>query len=94
MASQELTKYITEQLKTGLGFEDIKKLLLEAGWDEKSIDGAYGEAGAAPSVNTQEREYVLADFRSPPSYKRAVKRFVILCVGGGAAILFLYVFTR
>ena len=73
---------------------DIKKSLLGAGWDEKSIDEAYAQSDAPSSARSQENEDMSEGFYPPPSHKRAVKRFVVLCVGAGVVALFIYVFTR
>lgn len=96
MAPQELVDYIGGQLKTGLGFGDIKKSLFETGWDEKSIDEAYREVVGAPPPPSasQENGYVSKEFSSHPSLERALKRLVIFSVGVGLVVLFLYIFMR
>lgn len=95
MAPQELTTYIVEQLKTGLRFGDIKKPLLELGWDEKSIDEAYQEANASlPLRTTQEQEYVLEGFSPMSPMERVVKRLIVVGIGVGAIALIVYVFMR
>jgi hypothetical protein len=94
MAPEQLIFYIKQQHTEGFTFEDVKKSLLEAGWDEKSIDEAYRESSAPPPARTRGEEDIVEDFSPPPSYKRAVKRFTALFIGAAAAILFIYIFMR
>jgi hypothetical protein len=89
---QELINYIEEQLKAGFGLEDVKKSLLETGWNEKSIDEAYVKLSAPPA--RQGEEDILEGFSPPPPYKRAVKRFVILFIGAVAVTPLIYTFMR
>lgn len=84
MASQELISYIVQQLKVSPDFADIKKSLLELGWDEKSVDEAYQEVLSVPVLPvSEEGEYIFEQFSPRTPRGRALKRAVILGMGVG-----------
>ncbi len=42
MPTQEITNYINEARKSGLGDQEIRSNLLRTGWPEKEVDDAFG----------------------------------------------------
>ena len=42
MPAQEITNYINEARKSGLGDQEIRSNLLRTGWPEKDVDDAFG----------------------------------------------------
>lgn len=53
--SEELKKYISDELKDGTPPEEIKKTLLETGWDEQTINNSFQKASGSPSAPLQEK---------------------------------------
>jgi hypothetical protein len=85
MADQELLNYVNQQLIYGANKDEIKKILLDAGWQEKDIDDAISQTtNLSPEAIKSEKVKHISD----------KKLFALISIGvlivGGSALGYFY----
>lgn len=71
MITNQLLDYIEKQLKSGINKEEIKKLLVQAGWKESDIDEALGLANPSSVSDHVPQQNVYEGMKIPSEEEKA-----------------------